>query len=322
MADTVSSSISTDTAAYDRLAYLALRPELYFDRCADVKPTRQTHPGSSVKFEIVDDLAVASTALNESADVTPVALSDSQVTVTLVEHGNAVQTWAKVRGTSYIPVNEVVANVVGYNAGVSLDTVARDKFSGGSNVTYATGQTVGRAAVESNHLITVADIRKILAQLRAANVPTFGGLYCAFIHPDVAYDLRGDTSTTNTWRTPHEYSKPDDIWNGEVGTFEGFRFIETPRARIFADAGSSTTLTDVYATVFCGRQSLAKAHSYIDGNGPFPKVVMGPVTDILRRRVPFGWYWLGGYSVFRQASLRRFESASSIGANTVAGSNN
>jgi len=28
-----------------------------------------------------------------------------------------------------------------------------------------------------------------------------------------------------------------------------------------------------------------------------------------------GWYWLGGYSVFRQASVYRVESSSSIGEN-------
>ena len=49
---------------------------------------------------------------------------------------------------------------------------------------------------------------------------------------------------------------------------------------------------------------------------PRTVVVPGPVTDKLRRNVPMGWYWLGAYGVFRQASLRGVESASSIGANS------
>ena len=40
----------------------------------------------------------------------------------------------------------------------------------------------------------------------------------------------------------------------------------------------------------------------------------GPVTDLLRRWVPLGWYWLGGFSIFRQASVYRIESTSSLGA--------
>jgi hypothetical protein len=101
-----------------------------------------------------------------------------------------------------------------------------------------------------------------------------------------------------------------------MGEFEGFRFIETPRAPIFADAGSSTTLTDVYATIFLGRQALAKAWSMTDGNGPDPRVGPGPVVDALRRFVPVGWYYLAGYARFREASIRRVESSSSIGTNS------
>jgi len=64
-----------------------------------------------------------------------------------------------------------------------------------------------------------------------------------------------------------------------------------------------------------GRQALAKAFSTQDGNGAMPKVVRGNVTDLLMRLMPIGWYWLGGYGRFREASLRRIESASSIGVN-------
>jgi hypothetical protein len=40
-----------------------------------------------------------------------------------------------------------------------------------------------------------------------------------------------------------------------------------------------------------------------------------PVTDALRRFEGMGWKHLVGYGVFRQAALRRIESASSIGTN-------
>src|SRR6185437_7483070 len=108
---------------------------------------------------------------------------------------------------------------------------------------------------------------------------------------------------------------PDGIFQGEIGAFSGIRFVETPRAPVFADAGSSTTLTDVYATIIIGQEAIAKAYSYTDGNGPLPSLVAGPITDKLRRQQPFGWYWLGGYARFREAAIRRYESASSIGTN-------
>ena len=132
MAYTQMSSLSIDQAAYDRLAYFAYRPENYYDAVCTVRATKQAMPGSSVIFTKVSDLAVATTALTETTDVTAVAMADSQVTVTLLEYGNAVITTAKLRGTSFIEVDPLVANVVGYNAGVSIDTIARTVVEAGS----------------------------------------------------------------------------------------------------------------------------------------------------------------------------------------------
>lgn len=320
MADTYTgaSALSVDQTAYDRVAYHALRPNLYYDAVADVKPTRQSMPGAAVKFTIISDLAVATSTLNESVDVDAQAMADSQVTLTLAEYGNAIITTGLLRGTSFIALDPEVAMVLGWNAAESIDRVARLDLQAGSNVRYASGGTTlptARNTVEPEDKLVANDARRALADLRGGHVPTIGGSYVAFIHPDVSYDFRGQVGSSATWRDPHTYSQPAEIWNGEVGMFEGFRFIETPNTPLFADAGSSTTLTDVYATLFVGRQALAKAWSYTDGNGPQPRVRPGPVVDKLMRNVPMGWYWLGDYGIFRQACIRRVESSSSIGSN-------
>ena len=320
MAYTQTSSLSVDQVAFDRLAYFALRSELLFDAAADIQPTNQAMPGTGVTFTIFNDLATATSTLSETTDVTAAALGDSQVTVTLNEYGNAVITTAKLRGTAFLDVDSAAANIVGYNAGSSIDEVAREVLAGGSNVIYGGGGATNpssRTTVAAEDIIEANDIRKVTAQLRSANVPTFNGLYMAYIHPDVAYDLRKETGAA-AWRDPHVYSDPSNIYNAEIGAFEGVRFIETPRAKVFADASDGaggSGLVDVYCTHVMGRQALAKAYSSIDGNGAVPKVVRGPVVDTLNRLQPIGWYWLGGYGRFREASLRRIESSSSIGVN-------
>jgi N4-gp56 family major capsid protein len=316
MAYTQMSSLSTDQTAFDRIAYFALRSELLFDAVADVMPVAQSMPGSAVTFTIFNDIAEATTPLTETSDVTAVAMSDSQVTVTLVEYGNAVSTTAKLRGTSFLDVDAAAANIVGYNAGISIDSIIREVLAAGTNVIYGGGGSTNpssRATVEAEDIIEANDIRKVVAQLRKANAVSFGGMYMGYIHPDVSYDLRRETGVAS-WRDPHVYSDPANIYMGEIGAFEGVRFIETPRAKNFEDGGASSTV-DVYCTHIMGRQALAKAHSLTDGNGPFPRVVRGPVTDTLYRFQPIGWYWLGGYGRFREASLRRVESSSSIGSN-------
>ena len=316
MADiTATDDVTWDQAAYDRLTYFAFRPENYFDRFATVRATRQSMPGSSVVFDKTADLSVASSAIDESSDIDAVTLSNSPVTVTLAEYGNAVLATAKLRATSYLAVDPVIANVIGQNAGISIDTVARAAFLGGSNVLYG-GAATDRDEVTPADTITGAKFRRIRAELAAASVPRIGGFYVAMLHPDQVYDLRGETDLAG-WRAPKVYSNPAQIDMGTIEAFEGFMVFESPRVPVLADAGSSTTLTDVYQSVFFGAQAVAKGHSVSGGYGANPVFVATPVTDKLRRFIGMGWKHLVGYAKFRDESLWRLETASSIGANAA-----
>jgi N4-gp56 family major capsid protein len=319
-AETGTANLTTDQVAFEKLAYFALRPEMYFDQFASVQATNATNPGASVKFTVFADLAAATTPLGEAEDVTPVAMSDSQVTVTLEEYGNATVTTAKLRASSFLPVDPVAAQAVGYNAGLSIDTIARNAVQAGSNVIYATGGATdpsSRTTVNTDDTLTANDIRRAVAQLRGANVPTIGGNYVGFIHPDVSYDLRGITDASG-WRDSYKYTNAMPLYNGEIGMFEGVRFMESSRAPLFANAsdnsGASGTI-DVYGTLIMGQQALAKAVSMGGEYGNQPSIVYGTVTDLLKRFRPVGWKHFVGYSVFRQEALRRIESASSIGTN-------
>ena len=320
MADamTIAASLNRNQTMYDRGLYFGLRPHLHFDQFADVQSVDATPAtGGSVKFTLWTDMAVASTAINESVDVDAVALADAQVTLTFSEYGNAVNTTFKVRATSFIPIDRSLLNLLGYNAGLSMDTIARDVLKAGTNVRYATGGTTdptARNTIEPNDTITSHDIRLVVTDLRAANVADFGGYYAGVIHPHVALDLREETGTA-AWRDPHVYSDPRNIYNGEIGEYEGVRWMSTSQAPVFADAGSSTTLTDVYRTLVFGRQALAKGYSSAEGRGPMPRVGFGPVVDKLERFRPVYWHWYGAFGIFRQAALRAIESSSSIGTN-------
>ncbi len=320
MAYTQQSSLGVDQAAYDRMAYFALRSELLFDQAADVQASNQTMPGSSVIFTIFSELATATTPLSETVDVDPVAMADSNVTVTLTEYGNTINTTAKLRGTAFLDVDAAAANLIGYNAGNSMDVVVREVLAAGTNVIYGGGGATlpsSRTTIQTEDIIAANDVRKVTAALRGANVSPWSGYYIGFIHPDVSYDLRRETGNAS-WNAPHVQVDTANIYMGEIGTFESVRFIETPRTKLRANASNgsgSAGNIDVYDTYVMGRQALAKAYSFVDGNGPVPSVRRGPVVDSLMRFNPIGWYWLGGYGLFREASLRRIESASSIGVN-------
>lgn len=309
MAYTQKSSVASDQAAFEQLAYFAFRAQPLHSDYASVRATKQTHRGSGVTFTIYADLAQATTALTETSDVTAVALSDSTVTVNLAEYGNAVVTTAALRGQSFFNVDSDAAAIVGYNAADSLDQVVADLLYAGSNVKYVSQSS--RGALVAANVITSSVVREQVAAMRTASVPTFnGGSYIGFIHPDVAYDFIGGTAV-NDLRSFQIRQDAAGVRQGSIGTFDGVDFIETPRALLVADGGSSNV--DAYGTVIIGQQAMAHAFSTMYGANP--SVVVGPVTDSLRRFQPVGWYAMCGYGRFREAAIRRIESASSIGDN-------
>lgn len=304
--------------AWERTSYFSLRPQLLFDLCADVKPTAQSQPGSPVTFTIYNELAVPSGALDEVNDETPASMGDTQVSVTLVEEGNSIVTTAKLRGLAFLPVDTDAANLIGFNAGKTQDTRARDPLLLGTNVKYAS-TAVSRVTVGAAMVLTSARVRELAALMRNGNVmPYEDGYYKSFIAPDVAYDLLSETGGA-AFRPPHEYSQAVNIWRGEIGEYEGHRFVSTSRlaqAELpagFTNGGVGGTV-DVYPTLFMGKQSLAKAFSS-SVSAPHAQVGVGPVVDVHKRKHTVEWYWLGGYGRFREAALWRVESSSSIGAN-------
>ena len=309
MAMTGTGQVSSSTGAFEQMAYFALRSNPLYEMIADVRSTAQTHNGASVTFDIYNNMTAATTALTEATDVTPVALGDTTVTVSLSEYGNAVETTAKLRGTSFLNVDADAANVIGYNMVDSLDQVVAAVAAGGTNDILPTGRAA-TVNIVAGDTITADQTRTAAAKLRDKSAPGFeNGNYVGMIHPNVAFDLRSQTAVTDVIA----YQIRQDgqaVRNGSIGTWGGVEFIENPRAHIQTGAGAGAI--DVYDTVIAGRQALAKAFSRAPGFGEQPQIVYGPTTDYLRRFVSVGWYHLCGYSRFREACLQRVESSSSL----------
>ncbi|MFP4512079.1 MAG: N4-gp56 family major capsid protein [Acidimicrobiales bacterium] len=312
MAQTDTNSLSTVVEAYNLTADNALRPMLHFDQVATVKPSNQAHRGESVTFTIYDDLEPATDPLTEGSDVDAVEMSDTQVSVTLEEYGNATTTTAKLRGTGFLAYDQEAAELIGWNAGLSVDRLARAELAGGSNVRYS-GSAGSRGAITDSDVLKSADSKYVAAKLRGAYVPGWNGMaYVGFIHPDVSYDYREDAGANNWDDAAIRNEGGQRVWNGLIGRHNGVDWIETGEAPILTDEGDTTT--DVYQTIIVGRRCLAKAYSRNE-SAERPRVVPGPVTDKLRRFRHVGWYWLGGYKRYREAAIYRVESASSIGDN-------
>lgn len=293
-------------AAYDRYVEFALRSQPLFRNLADKRPVQQAMPGSSVVFSLYQDLAAATSTLTETVDPNAVAISDvNTVTVTLNEYGNTVLNTRKLGEFAFSDVDPAVANIVAYNMADSIDKIVVNTLIAGTNVLYAGTGNTATSGVAAGDDIEGGLIRQAVAKLRAANaVPRDGMLYACYMHPEVAHDLRSETGAL-AFEDVRKYTDPNvgNILNAVTGVYGGAYVVETPRAYSATDGTSSAK---VYRTIIAGQQALAEATAVEPG------VVIGPVVDKLMRFRPVGWYSLQGWARYREASLYRIESTSSI----------
>ena len=300
---TVTSVAALVQAAYDQYVRMALRSIPVMRSIADVKPVQQAMPGSSVVFSIYSDLNAVTATLVETADVSSVALGNpSTVTVTLQEYGSAVTTTKKLNLTSFNDVDAALANIIAYNAADSIDQIVAGVLTAGTNVIYAGTAATTTNSITSGDVISVADIREAVTQLRTNKaLPRIGELYAAYLHPRQSADLRAE-SGTGGFQELSKYVDRTPFVAGAVGVIEGAFVVETPRVPFAAN----TNTVNVYKAVIAGREALAEAMAQDI------TTVIGPEIDALRRFRTIGWYYFGGFNRLREAALYRIESASSI----------
>lgn len=291
------------TKAYDLAIYPSLRPELIFDQFATVRPTRLTHRGGSARFSFVNDIAEQTTPLLENIDVDSVTLTSKALTVSMREYGTAVTNTSLLRGTSMIAMDPLIAERVGYNAGLSIDTLARTALDA-STITYDDSSTasITEIGASSSYLSSLL-LQQAVATMQSNNVRPFnGGNYVCVVSPYQAQHLKYDTSDTG-WRytvARNEGAAGNSIFMGEVGMYEGVRIIV------------NNHLTSNGTAYFMGAEALSKVYSDAPGFGPNPRVVIAPVVDKLKRFASVGWYHLVGYSIFRSEALIRIKTASGL----------
>lgn len=284
-------------AVYDKYIEMANRHRPQFRQIADKRPVDVTSPGETVNFKIHGELAVDTTPLSETVDVATVGMpAPTSVAVTVNEYGNAAITTRRFELASYSDVDPVLANQIAWNELQTLDALVQAKLD-----TVTATPVLDATAQPGGPIFKSADIRRAVTKLRAAAAePAVGDFYAAYIHPNVAYDLREDAGPTG-WATVHVGSAPDVFWDGTTGLFGGAFFIETPRVGV-ATPGASA----VYSAYVAGKQAVVEAVSQEPGT------VLGPQTDRLRRFQSIGWYGVLGWAIYRSTNIVRITSGSTI----------
>ena len=294
---------------YDKVFLERAKAMLVYDAGAQVKKIAR-NMGTTVKWNRMTPLAVATTPLTEGTTPTAVAMSTTAVTATAVQYGNWTQTSDLYELTSIDAGLKEQVDVMGQNAGETIDTLIRDELDGGGTTQIVNGLDL--TAVTATDIIDGVEIRKAVRALKLAKARTFGdGHYYGIIPVSVSADLRGDSE----WLDAHKYVTPENIKNGEIGRLHGVRFMETNNEMVGANAGSGNV--DVYSTFIFG----ANAYGTVDvANQSGARVIVknpngNDTSNPLDLYSTVGWKALFVAKVLNSAWVIELKTASTFGAN-------
>lgn len=265
-------------------------PELVHDQFGQKRPIPQGR-GKTIEFRKYAPLGKALTPLSEGITPDGQSLSNSVITATVAQYGGYI-TISDILDMTAVDDNIAEATeLLGSQAGRTLDTITREVLNGGSNIQYGEGKarTAGelraRANLTAADKLTVKAVQVAVRTLKKANAKRINGYYAGIIHPDVEFDLTRD----DEWRWPHQYVDTTELYNGELGRVAGVRFVETTEAKIWPQTAASSTL-DVYSTLIIGANAYGVTEIQGGGLQHFVKSLGSAGTaDPLDQRSTVGW---------------------------------
>jgi len=301
---------------YDRVMLKKAKPLLVHTRWAQVRdiPAKQ---GDDIRFRRYVLLTAATTALTEGVTPAGSELSVAHVYATVAQYGDYVTFSDKLLLTTYDPILIESADILGQQAGNTLDQLTR-------NILVATDTKQYASTAEDTNQITAAmkmtkaEVKEAVRTLKGGNasmitsqIDPFTGFntspvaaaYIGICHPDTTFDLEDIPGFIKV----EEYGQKKAM-EGEVGALNKVRFIETTNAYVEEDAGSGEI--DVYHTLILA----SEAYGISRISGAAMENIVHPTgsagsADPLNQRQTTGWKATFVAVILNQAFLLDIEHA-------------
>lgn len=296
---------------YDKVLIKFARPNLVHDQFAQTKNIPK-NGGKTIEFRKYSPLPKALTALTEGVTPDGQHLNVSTITATVAQYGGFIEL-SDVLMLTAIDNNLVEAQeILGDQAGRTLDTITREVLNGGTNVIFAGGKSA-RASLTTSDKMSVTLIKQAVRKLKVNLAKKIDGYYVAIIHPDVTYDIMCD----DEWISASKYAGSTQLFEGEIGKIHGVRFVETTEAKVWAKAavpgtGQDTSNTkSVYSTLVLGAN--AYGTTSIEGGGLqsiVKQLGSAGTADPLNQRATAGWKAIKTAVRLVESYMVRIESVS------------
>ncbi|MGR9117430.1 MAG: N4-gp56 family major capsid protein [Gammaproteobacteria bacterium] len=280
---------------------MAVQPLVKFRQFCDVKDATQQgkNKGDQFHWNVYSDVATQGTNIDENQVMPETNFTITQGTLTIDEMGNSVPFTQKLDDLSEHPVKEIINKVLKNDAKKAFDIAAHAQFdasplrvSSASSTTAVTLTTNGIANDVNNVALGKDHVKAIVDIMKERNIPAYSNddYYC-IAHPTTYRTFKNDLESI------HQYVDAgfQMIMNGEIGRYEGVRFIE--QTNIAKEPASGTSGADgVWANgksnwaYFFGEDTVAEAIAC-------PEEIRGKIPTDYGRSRGIAWYYLGGFGI-------------------------
>lgn len=294
---------------YDKALLVRTVPNLIHTNFAQQRSIPM-HGGKIIEFRRFSGLATATTPLSEG---TPPSLKDltvTAITATVAQYGDAVGFSDLVSTTTIDPILSETVEILAEQAAQTIDEVVREVLVLGTSVRYANGKTA-RNQILAGDVLTPAEVRLAVLDLKLGRARKIGGFYQAMIHPRAAHDLMASSE----WREAQNYGQTGRIFDGSLGTLYGVKFWESDVAKVYANAGSGGTV-DVFPSLFFGADAwgMVKLAGHNLQTYFKPKGSAG-TADPIDQQQSLGWKVSFVAKILTDAFMLRLEHSTSTAAN-------
>lgn len=212
---------------------------------------KNTHPageGKTIQWNRYSPLDAATTPLTEGSNPSEVDLTASQVTASLAEYGNVIKVSKLLKLTSVDRDAKEKVEVIGQNMGETIDTLDREALYAGATAQLAGGKSA-LTAIAATDTFSANEVRKAVRTLQVNKAIKYpDGYFVGKIGPYTEYDIKGDT----TWINSAVYSDVKKLYNGEVGSLYGVRFVNVTNQK------TESSTTTIYSNFIHGAYAFAK----------------------------------------------------------------
>jgi N4-gp56 family major capsid protein len=301
----------------------AVQPLCKFRQFCDAKDftDKGLHKGQLFTWNVYADVATGGTVVTETTTVPVTNFTISQGTGTVTEMANAVPYTGMLDNLSKHPVQEIINKVLKNDAKKALDGQAWFQFqstllkvvpTGGTDTSAVTLTTNGTATLTNNVNMHKNHIKSIVDVMKERNIPPYmGDEYFGVAWPTTWRPVKNDLEGIYQYRDEGFQM----IYNGEIGKFEGVRFIEqTNIPKGIYNSGNYQSASSFTAwgnglsdnAFFFGEDTVAEAIVV-------PEEMRGAIPSDYGRSKGIAWYYLGGFAltqtVAKQTRIVQWASA-------------